>query len=115
MPLTPPPDHSNSYFAIAIGLGIGLFVFLLTRNTLPHTGDNIHHFPHGGRYKDGTKKIDYCGPSNKPDFYSNSKSIPFLVVLVLVATILFLSKDFANFRRRRICLICSQNCQHPST
>nr|QVU24930.1 triple gene block protein 2 [Nerine latent virus] len=115
MPLTPPPDYSNSYFAIATGLGIGLSVFLLTRNTLPHTGDNIHHLPHGGRYRDGTKRIDYCGPSSKPDFYSNSKNIPFLIVFTIVAVILYLSRESWNTKKRKICLLCSQNCQHPST
>jgi len=64
MPLTPPPDFTKPLLAIAIGLGLALLAHFFTRSTLPHVGDNIHHLPHGGLYRDGTKSITYHRPNS---------------------------------------------------
>nr|UOF93383.1 triple gene block 2 protein [Plantago yellow mosaic virus] len=83
--LTPPADHSKSILAVVIGISIALVVFSITRNTLPHVGDNIHSLPHGGAYKDGTKSIIYSSP-NRSLPGSSGRSI----ALVLTITLPFL-------------------------
>ncbi|ANW11494.1 TGB2 [Senna mosaic virus] len=60
--LTPPPDHSRSVLAVAVGLGVALVVFSFRNYSLPTPGDNIHHLPFGGSYRDGTKSVHYSGP-----------------------------------------------------
>ncbi|QNJ34489.1 triple gene block protein 2 [Aconite virus A] len=95
MPLSPPIDYSRVFIAIVIGTTIGLALFALTRSTLPHVGDNLHSLPHGGRYRDGTKSIDYCGPrktfpSSSLFGYSGS-NLPALAVFLLVAVIIAIS------------------------
>ncbi|ACN58196.1 tgb2 [Potexvirus ecsallii] len=62
--LTPPPDHSKVFISVVVGVSIALCVFLLNKNYLPHVGDNLHSLPHGGTYCDGTKSINYRGPSH---------------------------------------------------
>ncbi|QCY49484.1 Triple gene block 2 protein [Shallot virus S] len=94
MPLSPPPNYTTSVLAGIIGVGTALVLFTLTRSTLPHTGDNIHHLPHGGCYQDGTKRIFYNSPSRtfpSSNLFSNV-SLPFCGVLVLTALILFCEK-----------------------
>nr|QED44825.1 TGB2 [Garlic yellow virus]QED44831.1 TGB2 [Garlic yellow virus] len=90
MPLSPPPDHSKTFLACAIGATVAVCLFTLTRSTLPHVGDNIHHLPHGGCYQDGTKRIHYNSPrSHYPSSNLGSGSPPvFIVVLLLVGAIL---------------------------
>lgn len=108
MPLSPPIDYSRVFIAIVIGSTIGLALFALTRSTLPHVGDNLHSLPHGGRYRDGTKSIDYCGPRKSfPSsslFGSSSGSLPALAVILLVAVIIAISSLKQN--KTRVC-----NCQ----
>nr|QED43571.1 TGB2 [Garlic latent virus] len=105
MPLLPPPDNTKAILAVAIGCGIGLALFVLTRSTLPHVGDNLHSLPHGGSYRDGTKAINYCGPrKNYPssNLLSNSTAFVPLVVIVLTGIIIFIS------RRGNCCVACGR-------
>nr|QED43853.1 TGB2 [Garlic latent virus] len=109
MPLSPPPDHTKTYFAGAIGVCIALCLYTLTRSTLPHVGDNIHSLPHGGCYQDGTKRIVYNSPAkNFPssNLFSNS-TFPFCVI-VLIFGLIFLSEKIRPSSRTRI----SCNCNH---
>jgi ABC-type sugar transport system permease subunit len=96
MPITAPPDYTKHLFPIAVGFGVALVVFSLTRNNLPHVGDNIHALPHGGRYRDGTKAIIYNSPQQKfPSsnlFGPGSNLATLFFVILLIATIHALSK-----------------------
>nr|SNQ27848.1 triple gene block protein 2 [Elm carlavirus] len=111
MPLSPPADKTSVYFASAIGLGIALSLFTLTRSTLPHVGDNIHSLPHGGRYRDGTKSVDYCGPAKRyPSsnlLTSGSSSTAVLFIIVLVGLIWLSDK----FGKRGVCNNCNRSHQ----
>nr|CAA74275.1 unnamed protein product [Strawberry mild yellow edge virus] len=97
MPLTPPPDHSITYRILAVGLCSCCAIYAATRSTLPHTGDNLHSLPYGGKYSDGTKSICYSGPGPTPDIPTH---LPALLVLVLVIAIYASSRlDFSvNYR-----------------
>nr|QED43235.1 TGB2 [Garlic common latent virus] len=95
MPLLPPPDNTKAVLAVAIGCSIGLALFVLTRSTLPHVGDNLHSLPHGGSYRDGTKSINYCGPKKtypSSNLFANSTSLVPIVVLALTGVIILLSR-----------------------
>ncbi|BAI49694.1 triple gene block protein 2 [Butterbur mosaic virus] len=110
MPLAPPPDNTKTLFALAIGVGLALILFVATRSTLPHVGDNIHHLPHGGRYRDGTKSIDYCSPGNKSPSSSFRGEWYALIVVFGISFYLFL--DYNS----KICVRCgtSHRCSHTS-
>nr|QYF50198.1 MAG: triple gene block protein 2 [Xinjiang betaflexivirus 2] len=107
MPLSPPIDYSRVFIVVAVGLSIGLALYTLTRSTLPHVGDNIHSLPHGGRYRDGTKSIDYCSPQrNFPSsnlFRGGSLIGPSLIIAVVVCAIL-VSERFGH--RTPACVNC---------
>lgn len=93
MPLTPPPDYSKAVLSICVGLGIAVILYTATRSTLPHVGDNIHHLPHGGLYKDGTKTIAYGRPGSgnlTRDTFVRTPA-PLMLVLGLVLLITWLS------------------------
>nr|WBY51281.1 triple gene block protein 2 [Lily symptomless virus] len=100
MPLTPPPDYTRVYTALAIGASIAFFTGLITRNTLPSVGDLQHNLPHGGRYRDGTKSVEYCGPRklNSVEIGSRWTFQPWLLVIVLVALIIALGRQGHNCR-----------------
>nr|AVL25845.1 TGB2 [Potato virus S] len=104
MPLTPPPDHTKLYIAIAIGLSTALIATSLTRSTLPIVGDSQHNLPHGGRYRDGTKAIDYYKPCklNSIEVGSNWIAQPWLVVIALIGLI------FWSQRYTACCNRCNQ-------
>ncbi|QLI58027.1 triple gene block protein 2 [Rubus virus 1] len=91
MSLTAPPDYSKLLLPVSIGIAIGVVFYTLTRSNLPHVGDNIHSLPHGGRYVDGTKRIDYCSPREKfPSsnlFQSGPSNWAAITVIVLIVLI----------------------------
>lgn len=62
MSLRQPENFSGKIVPICVSVTIGVILFLLTKNNLPHVGDNIHSLPHGGTYIDGSKRINYCSP-----------------------------------------------------
>nr|QED43823.1 TGB2 [Garlic latent virus]QED43877.1 TGB2 [Garlic latent virus]QED43883.1 TGB2 [Garlic latent virus] len=109
MPLSPPPDHTKTYFAGAIGVCVALCLYTLTRSTLPHVGDNIHSLPHGGCYQDGTKRIVYNNParnfpsSNLPLNFSS----PVLLLGILIGLILLSEKLRPSSRTHITC-----SCNH---
>jgi hypothetical protein len=94
MPLTPPPNYTQAVTAAAIGITLALLVGLLTRSTLPQVGDLQHSLPHGGRYKDGTKLVEYCGPGKLNSIESRNSwgTQPWFLVIVLVGAIIILSR-----------------------
>jgi len=106
MPLSPPPDHTKAVLAIAIGVACALSLFTLTRSNLPHVGDNIHHLPHGGLYRDGTKCITYGAPARKwpASNLFNSGNFPALAVVLALSAIIVYRSSGVN----RIC----QHCEH---
>nr|BBB06666.1 triple gene block protein 2 [Lily virus X] len=103
MPLTPPPDYTKPFIAVVVGGTLAAFVLLLTRNTLPHTGDNLHSLPYGGTYCDGTKRIRYGGPhrSHVPELPAKSWAL-ITVVAILIAL------HFSCLRTHRVhrCVLC---------
>nr|DAG45438.1 MAG TPA: movement protein [Bacteriophage sp.] len=106
MPLLPPPDNTKAILAVAVGCSIGLALFMLTRSTLPHVGDNLHSLPHGGSYRDGTKSINYCGPrKNYPssNLLTNSTAFVPIIVVVLTGAILLLSRGSGR------CVACGRS------
>ncbi|UUB84582.1 triple gene block protein 2 [Blueberry virus S] len=94
MPLTPPPNYTQAVTAVCIGVSLALLTGLLTRSTLPVVGDLQHNLPHGGRYRDGTKCIEYRGPGklNSVESRGTWGTQPWLLVIVLVGAIILLSK-----------------------
>lgn len=102
MPLSAPPDYTKSVFVIAIGLVLGVGLFMLTRNNLPHVGDNIHSLPHGGCYRDGTKAISYGGPKSHMPSSNLFKGfgLPALCVVMLIIALIHVS-EFAFSRSHR--------------
>nr|CAB57960.1 12kDa protein [Lily latent virus] len=105
MPLTPPPDYTRVYVAFAIGASIALFTGLVTRSTLPTVGDLQHNLPHGGRYRDGTKSVEYCGPRKLNYVESTGRwhNQPWLLVIVLVALIIAIG------RQSHTCRVCGRS------
>nr|UKY18869.1 ORF2 [Butterbur mosaic virus] len=110
MPLLPPPDNTKSFLALAVGVSCAVILFVATRSTLPHVGDNIHHLPHGGRYRDGTKSIDYCSPGKSAPS-SSFRGEWYALILVLGISI-YLLIDY----RSKVCSRCGVNhrCGHTS-
>nr|WLW42347.1 triple gene block protein 2 [Lily virus X] len=106
MPLIPPPDYSKPILAAVIGGALAFFVLLVTRNTLPHTGDNLHSLPHGGSYCDGTKRIHYRGPHRSGVPELPGKTWAFLLVCCIL---LYLHLSCLRPRRFHSCVLCS----HP--
>nr|CAJ98529.1 12K protein [Potato rough dwarf virus] len=94
MPLTPPPNYSQSFLCAAIGLSIALSLGLLTRSTLPFAGDGNHSLPHGGVYRDGTKHVLYNHPKKLNSVEAGSAWCrqPWLLCITLVLLITYLSK-----------------------
>jgi len=95
MPLTPPPNYTQTYLAAALGLSAAVLVGLLTRATLPHVGDLQHSLPHGGKYRDGTKSVDYCSPRklNSLERGAVGQWLIWPVVILLVCVILIRSRN----------------------
>ncbi|UIK24038.1 triple gene block protein 3 [Musa ornata-associated banmivirus] len=83
MALTKPSDYTKVYLVGAAAVGTAFLIHSLRRNELPHVGDNLHHLPHGGTYRDGTKSINYCGKSNQ------TLNLPSYWPLVLIFTLIF--------------------------
>jgi len=104
MPLTPPPNYSQVFVAAAVGVSIALFTGLITRNTLPAVGDLQHNLPHGGRYRDGTKSVDYFQPRKLNSVEAGKYWVnqPWLLVITLIALIVALSK------RPNVCSTCGR-------
>nr|WPR17636.1 MAG: TGB2 protein [Dracophyllum betaflexi-like virus] len=102
MPLSAPPDYTKSVYVLAIGFVCGVCLFMLTRNNLPHVGDNIHSLPHGGCYRDGTKAINYGGP--RKTFPSSGLlsgfGVPALGIVLLIIALIHVS-EFAFSRSHR--------------
>ncbi|QQZ48550.1 TGB2 [Garlic yellow stripe associated virus] len=112
--LTEPVNYKRTIEVGLIGAAVCCVILLLTRNNLPHTGDNIHSLPHGGRYIDGTKQISYCSP--KPNYPSSSlfdlPSLWPLLSILFISAIIYAISRFDNRVVRR-CYICySSNCHH---
>ncbi|ACM45999.1 triple gene block protein 2 [Helleborus mosaic virus] len=106
MPLSPPADRTGVYLAGVVGVGVALALFVLTRSSLPHVGDNIHHLPHGGRYRDGTKSVDYCGPATRypsSNLLSNRGGFGLLLFVVFLIFLIWLSDNFGNRNRCARC------------
>nr|WBY51305.1 triple gene block protein 2 [Lily virus X] len=104
MPLTPPPDYTKQKPLLqSCWRHSSSFCTLLTGNTLPHTGDNLHSLPHGGTYCDGTKRIRYGGPhrSHVPELPAKSWAL-ITVVAILIAL------HFSCLRTHRVhrCVLC---------
>nr|QNN26224.1 TGB2 [Peony betaflexivirus 1] len=109
--LAPPPDYSKLGLPLIIGAATALSLFFLTRSNLPHVGDNVHSLPHGGRYKDGTKSVDYCSPrKNLPSsnlFEGKPWNILLLILALSYAIYIISSRD-----NRRPCVV--RGCvDHP--
>nr|QCH00872.1 triple gene block 2 [Shallot yellow stripe virus]QCH00881.1 triple gene block 2 [Shallot latent virus] len=110
MPLSPPPDHTKTYFASAVGICLALCLYTLTRSTLPHVGDNIHSLPHGGCYRDGTKKIIYNSPAR--NFPSSNLLLGFsspLCLLALLFGLICLSEWFKPSSNTRNACRCNHS------
>nr|UVK68875.1 triple gene block 2 [Grapevine rupestris stem pitting-associated virus] len=95
MPFQQPANWAKTVTPLTIGLGIGLVLHFLRKSNLPYSGDNIHQFPHGGHYRDGTKSITYCGPKQSfPSsgiFGQSENFVPLMLVIGLIAFIHVLS------------------------
>lgn len=109
MPLTEQNTHHDAVKIIALLGGLGGIVWAITRSTLPHSGDNIHHLPHGGLYRDGNKCISYNSPGFPSHSHRSGAGYAFLVVLLISLCILV----DAKFRRSISSSICSV-CSNPA-
>nr|ACM45987.1 triple gene block protein 2 [Helleborus net necrosis virus]ACM45993.1 triple gene block protein 2 [Helleborus net necrosis virus] len=108
MPLSPPPDHSRSFLALAVGLTLAVCLFALTRSTLPHVGDNIHSLPHGGCYRDGTKQISYGKPAGRVPSSNLFSGFGFSTALFIAVVLAGLT--IYKGRRTTVCHLC--RCNH---
>nr|QZA75356.1 triple gene block protein 2 [Cowpea mild mottle virus]UZP17169.1 triple gene block 2 [Cowpea mild mottle virus] len=105
MPLSPPPDHTKSFLALAVGIGLSLVVWALNRYTYPVAGDSQHRFPFGGCYRDGTKSAIYHRPSIPTSSgFGFGKLEAFLSSLLLGLLILCLSS-----RKNLNCHVCGRS------
>ncbi|BAJ17499.1 triple gene block 2 [Lagenaria mild mosaic virus] len=101
--LTPPPDHSKTFLALAVGVALALVIHSLLSYRLPTPGDNIHSLPFGGSYIDGTKRIFY----NSPRAQSPSSKI---WALGCIAVCLSLLHVFKTGDRTRSSSSCNCTC-----
>ncbi|UEP18562.1 MAG: triple gene block protein 2 [Physalis virus X] len=88
-----PSDYSKAILAGVVGLGVIGFSYTVTRSTIPHVGDNLHHLPHGGSYRDGTKAICYSGPKVDTATQPSGRFVVFLICVLLVGLIYGLSNS----------------------
>nr|AFV36810.1 TGB2 protein [Garlic latent virus] len=110
MPLSPPPDHTKTFFACAVGVCIALCLYTLTRSTLPHVGDNIHSLPHGGCYQDGTKRIIYNSPARKfPSSNLLSGLTTPLCFLALIIGLIYVSEKVKPSSSVRVACRCNHS------
>lgn len=109
-----PPDNTRSYLVLAIGVATAVVIYMLTRSTLPHVGDNIHSLPHGGNYCDGTKSIAYNKPArNFPSSNLLGLAPVFLALALFAVTCPFVTQGPVNYTRR--ISICHQCGTAPSS
>jgi len=92
MSLSRPADYSSSALSVALGCGIGICIFLLKQNHSPFSGDSSHALPHGGCYRDGTKQVFYNRPKAGVNPEGLTKSVAFLLCLILPLVIYASSK-----------------------
>lgn len=107
MPLLPPPDNTKAIFACAVGAGVALIIFVTTRSTLPHAGDNIHSLPHGGFYQDGTKRVSYCSPKRGypiSGLFAPFSQLSAVVLVVVLSLVIFLLRP----QSRNVCIACGR-------
>lgn len=105
MPLSPPPDHTKSFLALAVGLGLSFVVLAVNRYIYPVAGDSQHRFPFGGCYRDGTKAAIYHKPSlPTTNHFGLGKLEIFLGILSLSLLIIYLSS-----RRNPSCHVCGRS------
>ncbi|UOH28273.1 triple gene block protein 2 [Kudzu virus D] len=108
MSLRPPSDNSKTILGVAFCLTVGVSLFFLTRSSIPFAGDNIHSFPHGGSYLDGSKKITYHPPRGDHHFHSflhkpsNILAFATIFFLILLINVSRLFKTDSGFR----CCLC---------
>nr|WMX59021.1 triple gene block protein 2 [Desert rose mottle virus] len=110
MPLTPPPNHIRELTPFLLGFALVLAIFTCTRNTLPHTGDNIHSLPFGGSYVDGTKRINYLPPKGQGTFFPSHAQrthLPAILVCILPLVIFLLHKATTRNNPGHTCTTCS--------
>ncbi|BAG12160.1 Triple gene block protein 2 [Asparagus virus 3] len=112
--LTPPTNYESVFKILAIGALSCLSIYSLRTNHLPHTGDNIHHLPHGGNYADGTKRVQYFRPS--APVHGSSKFTAACAILFLTLLILAQSQWPARAVRCsvRVCGHCHPDSTMPS-
>lgn len=108
--LTAPVNSEKVYIVLGLSLALISITFLLSRNNLPHVGDNIHSLPHGGAYRDGTKAILY----NSPNFGSktslnNGKNAAFATVLLL-SLLIYGSRHLSQ--RNNLCACGNNHISH---
>ncbi|QEV82106.1 TGB2 [Rose virus A] len=105
MPFSAPPDNTKVYLASAIGLCCCLSLFLLTRSTLPHIGDNVHALAHGGEYRDGTKRISYFKPQSSvpsSNLFKASGDFWVFASIICLSLLIWISSGFkVNYTCRR--------------
>nr|AFV36802.1 TGB2 protein [Garlic latent virus] len=110
MPLSPPPDHTKTFFASVVGICIALCLYTLTRSTLPHVGDNLHSLPHGGCYQDGTKRIFYNSPARKfPSSNLLSGLTAPLCLLTFIIGLICISEKIKPSSNARITCRCNHS------
>nr|AZF99038.1 orf3 [Papaya mosaic virus] len=103
--LTPPTDHSKTFFVLAIGVGIACIFHFALAYRLPTPGDGSHSLPFGGHYRDGTKTISY----NSPRGHSTNHGLaPLAAVLCIIFALHVLRpRDRASGLNHHHCPSCS--------
>nr|AGZ15228.1 triple gene block 2 [Cowpea mild mottle virus] len=104
MPLTPPPNHSNSYLAAAIGISISSIILAHNSYVYSSEGDLQHAFDFAVVYRDGTKAAIYNRPSLPGSTGTNFSKLEILCgILILSFLIVYLSS-----RKARVCYVCNR-------
>nr|WDD63200.1 triple gene block protein 2 [Miscanthus virus M] len=104
MALSRPPDYTKVGLVAAGAIGLAYIICQIRKDTLPHTGDNIRSFPHGGRHTDGCSDDLYIGPNWKPKFASYLPSLTGLGLFLTVLATLIISNHYGQ--RRRVVITC---------
>nr|QTU67752.1 triple gene block protein 2 [Potato virus X] len=108
--LTAPVNSEKVYIVLGLSFALVLITFLLSRNSLPHVGDNIHSLPHGGAYRDGTKAILYNSPNlGSRVSLHNGKNAAFAAVLLL--TLLIYGSKYIS-QRNHTCACGNNHSSH---
>nr|QQG34649.1 TGB2 [Cymodocea nodosa foveavirus 1] len=107
MPLVAPANKWKELKIPIIILSCSIVLYVLTRSTLPYSGDNIHALPHGGKYCDGTKTILYNKPGGSYPSIKLPLNLP--IILLPLSLIIILHAINRSNQNNTVCTRCNNS------